>query len=333
MTAMLTEAAMWVLWPAVGLAAIVMQSMFCGMETGIYVLNKIRLDLGAEAGRRGARLLRKQLNNPENLLVVLLIGTNVAAYTATFAVRAMFDLAGTAAYAGLYTVAVATPILFIFGENVPKNLFRRSAETLVYRLAWLLGGASVLFNACGAAPLVRAFTRLLMRLVGRGRTRAPAMMPRGLAEIVAEGADSGALTHMQSMMAERVMRIREVTLADVMTPMHEVAMVDVHVGRDELIEIIRSHEFSRLPLTGDDGQVAGILDTYDVLTGAGDEQPADKATDPPIMSASMPVTDALYRLQREHNVMAVVANERGRHVGIVTVKDLVEEIVGEIEEW
>jgi putative hemolysin len=303
------------------------------METGIYVLNKIRLDLGAEAGRKGARLLRKQLDNPENLLVVLLIGTNVAAYTATFATRAMFDLAGAAAYAGVYTVAVATPILFIFGENVPKNLFRRSAETLVYRLAWLLGAASVLLNACGAAPLVRAFTHLLMWIVGRGRAAAPAMVPQGMGAIVAEGAASGALTHMQSMMAERVMRIREVTLADVMTPMHEVAKADVDVSRDELIETIRGHEFSRLPLMSPDGQVAGILDTYDILTGTGDERPADKAAEAPSISASMPVTDALYRLQREHDVMAVVADDRGRHVGIVTVKDLVEEIVGEIEAW
>ena len=333
MIAVLGETAIWALWPAVGLAAVSMQAVFCGMETGIYVLNKIRLDLGAEAGRKGAGLLRKQLDNPENLLVVLLIGTNVAAYTATFAVSAMFDLGGAGSYAGLYSIAVAAPFLFIFGESVPKNLFRRSAETLVYRLVWLLRAASVLFNACGAAPLVRGFARLLMGLIGRGGACARALVPRGIGALVAEGAASGVLTHMQSMMAERVIRIREVTLADVMTPMHEVARVPVDVSRDELIETIRGHEFSRLPLTGDDGQVAGILDTYDVLMGAGDEQPADKATDPPIMSASMPVTDALYRLQRGHNVMAVVADERHRHAGIVTIKDLVEEIVGEIEAW
>ena len=333
MTAMGTEATMWALWPAVLVAAVAMESMFCGMETGIYVLNKIRLDLHAEDGRQGARLLQKHLANPGNLLVVLLIGTNVAAYAATFAVSAMFVLGRAGTYAGLYTVAVATPILFIFGESVPKNLFRRSAETLVYRLAWLLGGASVLFNACGAAPLVRAFTWLLMRLVGRGGARAHAMAPRGMGEIVAEGAASGALTHLQFMMAERVMRIGSVTLGDVMTPMHAVARAAVDVTRDQLIEIIRGHEFSRLPLMDPHGQVAGVLDIYDVLMGADDEQPADKATAPPIMSASTPVTDALYRLQRGHRVMAVVADASGRHAGIVTVKDLVEEIVGEIEEW
>ena len=333
MTAMLTEAAMWALWPAVLVAAVIMQSMFCGMEIGIYVLNKIRLDLGAEAGRKGAELLRKQLDNPENLLVVLLIGTNLAAYTATFAVRAMFDLAGAGSYAGLYTIAVAAPTLFIFAESLPKNLFRRSAETLVYRLAWLIRAASLLFNACGAAPLVRGFARLLMRLAGRGDRPPRRMVPLGMGAIVAEGAASGALTPMQSVMAERVMRIREVTLRDVMTPMRAVARADAAVSRDELIETIRGHEFSRLPLIDGHGQVAGILDTYDVLMGAGDEQPAEKAADPPIMPASMAVTDALYRLQREHNVMAVVADERGRHVGIVTVKDLVEEIVGEIEAW
>ena len=333
MIAMLSETAMWALWPAVLAAAVAMEAMFCGMETGMYVLNKVRLDLRAEAGGRGARLLRKQLDNPENLLVVLLIGTNVAAYTATFAVSAMFDLAGAGAWAWLYTVAAATPILFIFGESVPKNVFRRSAESLVYRMAWLFGGASVLFNACGAAPLVRVFTSLLMRLVGRGDRRGRAMAPRSMGAIVAEGAAGGALTHFQSVMAEKVMRIRKVTLGDVMTPMRAVAQVPVDVSRDQLIETIRGHEFSRLPLMNGDGQVAGILDIYDVLMGADDEPPADKATTPPVMSASTAVTDALYRLQRGHNVLAVVADARGRHAGIVTVKDLVEEIVGELEEW
>jgi len=319
----------WAAWAGALLGGLVLCALYSGLETGTYVVNKIRMDLRAEAGSRAAKILRRQWQNPRNLLAVLLVGTNFAAYLATFAVSAMFVRAGMAGRAEWYTLALATPLLFILGESVPKNVFRRLAETLVYRLAWLLQLSSVVFNACGLVPLIRAFSWLILRCVPR--RRAPAR--DALSTIVAEGTASGVLTHFQSVMADRVMNIARVTLDDVMIPMARVARAPGEVGRDEFLALACGHDYSRVPLLDEAGQVVAVVVVQDVLADRGGADPATIAAVPLVLPAAMTVTDALYRMQRAHAALAVVEDPSRKHLGIVTVKDLVEEIVGELAQW
>jgi len=319
-------------WTVVVLCCMALDALFCGMETGVYVLNKIRLDLRAEAGSRGARVLRRMLRKPDNLLAVLLIGTNLSRYIATAGVTTMFVLAGAGARSEWYTIALMTPVLFVVGDSVPKHVFRDLCESLTYRFAWFLAASNWLLNACGLAPLVRGFSGLLTRLAGRRACEHGPLEHEGLTAVVTEGRATGLLTHFQTLMADRVMHIGRVRLADVMIPMRDVVSAPREITRDELIERTRDRNYSRIPLLAGDGRVTGVLDIYDVLARADGTSPAEMATEPLILAADMPVTDALYRMQREHAAMAVVA-EAGAHVGIVTVKDVVEEIVGELEAW
>jgi len=330
---MIVLATAWLPWAALMALAVILCAIFSGLEIGIYVLNKIRLDLHAEAGMRQARRLRRMLRSPDNLLAVLLIGTNLASYAATFAISSMFYLAGAGHRTEWYTLMIVTPVLFIFGESVPKNIFQRLAETLVYRLVWLLRGASVLFNACGLVPLVRGFSWVLSRLAGAQVGAASPLGHEGVAAVFAEGHASGMLTHAQSVMADRIMRLGNVTLVDVMNPMRKVVSASRDVTRDELMELLRRNDYSRYPLVDAAGQVAGILNIYDFLASGQSARPVDLADAPLVLPQTTHVTDALYRLQRTAAEMIVVSGPEGKHLGIATVKDLVEEIVGELEEW
>ena len=325
--------AIWTTWTAVLVAGTGFCGLYCGLETGIYVLNKIRLDLRAETGSRQARILRAQLANPGRLLAVLLVGTNVAGYIATFGVSAMFVLAGAGHRAEWYTLAVTTPMLFILSESVPKNVFRQAAERLVYRLAWLLVASSVLFRACGLAPLVRGFAWLMTHLARLRRRGDPAWHQRSLDAIMAEGAASGVLTHYQSDMARRVVNITEVTLARVMVPMSRAVTAPQDVSAEQFPQRLRGHDYSRLPLLDAHGHVVGVVDIYDVLTDPSHPSPAEKMTPPFVLPATMNVPDALYRMQRARAAMIIVEDADGRHVGLATAKDLVEEIVGELAAW
>ena len=322
----------WTFWAAVLVVSVALRGFYAGMETGIYVTNKIRLDLRAEGNWRSARLLRGMLDRPNNLLSVLLVGTNIPSYAATFAVSAMFVQAGYRQGAEWYTLAVATPLLFVFGESVPKNVFQRLAETLVYRLAWLLKVSSVILNGCGLAPVVQGLSSLLIRLARRGRERGGSGVS-AMSSILAEGRASGVVTPLQSVMADRVINIAQVTLADVMVPISRAVTAPAGVTRDELAERIAARDHSRLPIRDEAGQVAGVVDVYDVLTAEEPVEVGQRMTAPLVLPESMIVTDALYRLQRSGEVMAIVAAGDGRHVGLATVKDLVEEIVGELEAW
>ena len=324
----------WISYAAAAVGGVILCALYAGMETGIYVLNKLRMELAAESGRPGASTIRRQLARPRGLLATLLIGTNLCSYTVTYAISGMFLLAGAGPRAGVYTIIAGTTILSIFGDSVPKNIFRRFAETLVYRLAWLVRVSGFLFNLCGLSPLVRGFSWVLMRLMSRGaKPRDEALAYSGMSAIVAEGHASGALTHYQSLMAERVMHIAEVTLADIMTPLCDAVTAPVDVTRQQVVEIMRAREYRRLPLLDGSGQVTAVLDIYDALADDVVAPPADKAHKPQVLDQAMGVTDALYRMQRERGPMAVVAGSDGRHAGIVTIKDLVEEIVGELEDW
>ncbi len=307
--------------------------MYSGLETGIYLMNKSRLDLRAESGSKAARLVRRVIHSPGNLLAVLLIGSNVAEYVATFAVSAMFLLAGYGDRVEWYTVAVVAPGLFIFCESLPKNLAQRAAERFVYRFAPLLRASSVLFNACGLAGVVRGFAWALMKLV---RARQQSYIPmghQGLAAVVADSQAAGVLTHTQTVMADRVMHITQVRLKNAMIPMAKVAYAPAQVTHEQMLELMRAHNFSRFPMLDGAAQVVAILNIYDALAAADNEPPTGKTLEPLVLGEDMAVTDALYRMQRSHSPMAIVADASGKHVGIATVKDLVEEIVGELDAW
>jgi CBS domain containing-hemolysin-like protein len=330
MIALVAQVLPWVVWPCVLATFVLLDALYSGMETGVYVLNKVRLDLHADAGQRPARFLQQILRRPEKLLVTLLVGTNISRYMETVAISAMFVEAGHADKADLFTIAVATPVMFAIGDAVPKQAFQRLGEHAVYRLTPLLRVSQWLFTVTGLAPLVSGVTHLLLRLTGvsGGEYR-----HTGIQTVIAEGRASGLITSFQSAMAERVMRIAEVTLADAMRPMNQVICAPLSVSRTELLNVIRGHDHTRIPLLGGRGSVAGVLDVYEVLTDTSRREPRELMAEPFVLPAWMNVSDALYAMQRNNALMAVVEDRSGRHVGIATLKDLVEEIVGELQEW
>ena len=323
----------WLIWPAVLVVFVAMDAFYCGMETGIYVLNKVRLDLHAEAGRAPARYLQRLLRNYNNLLGVLLLGTNITRYIATFSISAMFVMAGHGEGAEWYTLAVATPAFFVFTDAVPKQVFQRLDEGIVYALAPLLRVSEILFKVTGLNPLVRGVSALLLRITGAHRGAKRPLEHAGVHAAVAEGQASGLISQFQSIMAERVVRIADVKLADVMKPLSEALTAPRDVARDEFIRRVRDHDYARVPLLDETGAVAGIVNVYDVLAGPDSALPRDSSRPPHVLPAGMTVTDALYQMQRAHAVLTVVGGTGGRHLGIVTLKDLVEEIVGELDAW
>jgi CBS domain containing-hemolysin-like protein len=203
----------------------------------------------------------------------------------------------------------------------------------VYALSRFIRTSDLLFRYTGLSPLVIALSAIVMRLTGSKRTASDPHWQDPIGTAMAEGHASGAITHFQSVMADRVMRIGQVKVRDVMVPMDRVIKADDGIGRDRLIELYRRHDVSRIPLMRGQRSVAGLLDVYDALTSDDHATPREMMTEPTVLSGETSVDDALLRMQTSHAVMAVVADRKSRHVGIVTMKDLVEEIVGELEAW
>ncbi|NLW87057.1 MAG: DUF21 domain-containing protein [Planctomycetes bacterium] len=320
--------ASWIGLILLGLVSLAMSGMYSGFETGLYVLNKIRLELSAESGVKSAKRLKAMVANYNKTLAVILTGNNVANYLLTFSISTLFVISGVNENVEWLAMAVATPLLFIFGESLPKMICQRSAEATTYRMVWFLRASSIFYHAIGLAGLVRGFAALFTRLVGGSA-------PLGHAEIaalVAEGQASGALTHSQSVMADRIMHLPGRLVLHAMRPMKAVISASATAGNEELLELVRRHNYSRIPLLEGE-RVVGILDVHDILTDSGQSRASRRLAPPLVVQARLTITEALYLMQRRHAAMAVVADEKGRHMGIITIKDLVEEIVGELEAW
>ena len=328
---MLATAEQWV-WVAVLAVCVSLDSLFCGMESGVYALNKIRLDLQADLGKSSAVWLQKSFDRFDRLLATLLIGTNLARYTATFAVSALLIAGGLKTDVELVTLAIVTPALFVIGDSVPKSVFRRSAEALVPRFVWLLRVSGVVFTLVGIRPLVSGLSTGLLRLLGGAKGRTYTLGHRGVEAIVAEGHASGLLTDYQSAMVGRAMQLADLRLRDVMVPITQTVTAPAETPRGELVSLVHHHGHSRLPLEGADGAIVGILDVLDLLTADKDRTPASLARDPLVLPDSGHLSEALLAMKRARRALAIVADASGRHVGVVTVKDIAEEIVGELAE-
>jgi CBS domain containing-hemolysin-like protein len=330
---MLAVASEWIIWPMLCGIGFVLSALFSGLEIGAYVTNKVRVELHADTGSPQARILRRFFHNMDNLLVVILIGNNISNYLATFAVSVMFVMAGYGRNAEWMTLAVAAPVVFVFAEAVPKNIFQRRAERLVHLLARFLWTTDWLFRLTGISYLVRFVSWLLLKLIGRRDRPQGYMGHEGLAAVLAEGQAAGTLTADQRKMSERVMDIKKVRVADVMQPMDQVAAVPEALPREAFLERIREHDYSRMPMLDPAGQVTGVIDIYDVLTDTKDQPISVHCLSPLVIPADRAVTEALYTMQHACRSFAVAADAEGKHVGIMTIKDLVEEIVGELEAW
>lgn len=319
------------------LAALVLSGFFSGAETGVYCLNRVRLRVAAEEGQRAARRLEAYTRRPEDLVITTLLGTNVADYLLTACVTAvLLRAAVSGGLAEVYTTAIATPLILVFGGIVPKDWFRRESNRLLLRLTWPLLLSLHAARATGLVWLLRGLTHALVRWIDPQRVESEhALLPRARTlHLLREGAVYGGLTATQRDLIERVLRLSEVRIGQVMVPRARAATVPRDIARDDFLRIARMAHFSRLPVhDGDPRRMIGVVNVYDVLTDE-DCRPVGAHVRPPLfLPAHVSVSTALLRLQQLRQTMAIVQDRNGVCVGILTLKDLVEEIVGDLEAW
>ena len=325
-------------WLVIGLVSVLLSALYSGLETGLYCLNKIRLRLRSEAEPGPARTLQTLLGDQTRLLIGLLICNNVANYGATAAAAVL--LAGTGLGEGGAELAVTflvTPILFVCGEMVPKTLFRRHPETLVFRWTGFLKASAALVTYCGMVSLVRAISSLLLDKVQRETPGGELLSSRQqIRTLLAETTYAGPLTGHQSQIAENILGLHQVRLRDVMVPLQATDTLQQNATRDQFLALARKTTHSRLPVCrpGQSGQVLGLVTILDGLLLDPADFSIDKLTaDAPKLPPSLNVHTALTRLQRARQPLGLVTDKSGRCLGIVTIKDLVEEIVGELQAW
>jgi putative hemolysin len=316
--------------------------LFAGGETGVYRLSRLHLRLGAERGRWSALLLARAMRDSSGLLLSLLLGTNLADFAATSLITGLFlGVAASERLAELYAMAVAAPLLFIFSELIPKNLFLHRADVFTFFVAPLLYVTRKVFTWCGLVPLLKLMVYLLARLLGSPLSpQAVVVSGRGhqVRAILHDTREEGLLSELQTEMVDRIANIPGVRLNMVMVPLDRVHAVGMRSDRAVLLNELARHASTRLPVWRDTpAEIVGFIDVYEVL-GSGEEFTSVEKFLLPIRSldADTSITDAVNIMRREQLKIVLVTRRRGRRevpLGIVTMKDLVEELLGELAEW
>lgn len=319
---------------AIAVLGLFLSAFFSGAETGLYRVNRLRLHLRVKERNLQALRMASVLDDEQGALSVTLVGTNVFNYATTSAVAYLFAEAwhfgGT--NAELYTVAVLTPIVFVFGEVVPKNLFQLHADTLLARSSGIFAFFNRLFRVTGLVWLLKRLAGTINRLVVGGTKHGGALAPkRRVAKLLHDALAGSVLSEDQSDLVDRVCQLSETPLHAVMVPRNRVTGIAADTDRRGLIRVTRRTGHAQLPVfESKPRHIIGLV-KVDRLLQADDWRTVGERLEPPLnLSPHETVAAGITRLQRARRSMAVLTDHGGQMLGIVTLKDLLKEVIGEL---
>jgi CBS domain containing-hemolysin-like protein len=297
----------------------------------------VRLDLMAHQRQPRAVTLNRLVANPNRLLGTLLIGNNVANYASSLGITALLTAAGFGD-AGIIVVTalILTPLLFVFGEVLPKDLFQNYTDRITYRFATFLKWNQRLVVGCGLLPLIDVTNALLSRRFGHGRRAQLRVHPRRVVtQLMKEGVGEGLISPYQSDMIDRVLHPTESTVFDAMVPWSAVQTIGAYVPPEAVWAAANRTAHARLPMIDRHGRPTGVLQVFDVLLHEPQHCPpiATLARPAPRLTPRQTLADGLAALRTAGSAMGIVQDDSGRPMGIVTAKDLVEPITGDLEVW
>ncbi|MFQ6079026.1 MAG: hemolysin family protein, partial [Thermodesulfobacteriota bacterium] len=304
-----------------------------GAETAFVSCNRIRIRHLAKGLDRNARIVDKLLVKPERILATTLIGTNIFIVLGVVmaAAYAGILLQNYKGLGGIVATVVMTPVILVFSEAIPKAYFYRYADVITLRIGGLLRFFFYLFS-----PLVILSTflpRRLMTLIGGTSPKNPFVTREELRLLMWESGRLGVLEKHEQDMIHHIFEFRETAVKSVMVPLVVVNAIEVGENVASALKVIGERGHSRLPIY--DERIDNIVAYVSVgeLLGKSPSTPIRKLMKPVyVVPETKSIADLLLDLKARGEPLAVVVDEYGGVSGIVTLEDLIEEIVGEIED-
>ncbi len=325
----------------IALVCLLLEAFFSSTEIAIVSAEKAHIRRLAQNGNRGARYVEEFLVAPHRLLAMTLLGTQLSVVTSTVVITLwLYRVAG--ARAELYLLLGLTPIIVIFGEIVPKAIVRQHANVLAPIMALILRWAMRVLSP--VVSVLASVSTLVQRRLGIEQPRKlvtredlEMMIAARPSEFQAAGEPYAApsdVTEGERSMITRIFEFSGVEVYSLMVPLSDVTALPEDATVDELAREIADHKYSRIPIYRERiDQIVGVVHAFDVLKAGRSQLCAADLQRPPIfVPESQKAVELLARLQRGRQGMAVVVDEYGGAVGVVTVEDILEEIVGEIED-
>lgn len=323
-----------VFWSALAVFGILDSALWSGLETATYVVGRARLESRATGGKpdRNARTLKNELDKPERVLAALLILNNTSNYIGVLALANLLELTGLPTWQiSVMNAVVLTPLLFVFAETLPKEYARVTAEHTAYRFAPVLKFMRILLTMLLVLPIVVGVARLMRRLTKGGQDHAPIDPRERMVWLVREAVGQGIVSQTQADLVRRAVAFRDTPLRSEMTPWARATRLQADADPGLARKLASETKYSRLPVVDRRGAVVGIVHVIDLFLDP-KATPKGVMTEPLTIDAAESARQALRTLRARNQHLAVVTHH-GRPIGLVTMKDLVEPVTGELLAW
>ncbi|MFA9462261.1 HlyC/CorC family transporter [Thiohalorhabdus sp. Cl-TMA] len=313
-----------------------LSGFFSGSETAMMALNKYRLRHRADQGHRGARIASKLLERPDRLIGVILLGNNfvniaAASVSSIIALRLMGE-------AGLFlSTIILTVVVLIFSELAPKTMAATYPERLAFVAAPVLRPLLLVLYPLVVAINAIANTLLRALRLTQGPVRT-SLSEEELRTVIVE--ESALLPARRQRMLLNIFELSRVTVADVMVPRTEMTIINIDADWGDILAQFRASPHTRFPVyRRDPDHIVGVIHGKDLLkledmeTGEPSRETISALVrEPYFIPDTTPLQEQLIQFQRRRQHMGLVVDEYGDVVGLVTLEDILEEIVGEIQD-
>ncbi len=306
-----------------------LSAFFSAAETAFTSANRIRLKYMHEEGSKGAGCALKVIEKYDKCLTTILVGNNIVNIgTSSLATLLCVNLFGDRG--PVIATAATTIIVLIFGEITPKTIAKGNAEAMSIFFGRILSGLMFILTPISAVFLLiqKGATRLF------NKKSEVTVTEQELMHIIDEIEDEGVLEAQESALVRNALEFDETTAEQIMQPRVNVVGVDLYDSNEEIMELFKSEAYTRLPVYEKSlDHIVGVI-SYRDFTQKMMEDPhfslSEIISDIMYIPSLMHISELLKRMQKEKEHIAVVVDQYGGTAGIVTMEDVLEELVGEI---
>lgn len=307
-----------------------LSAFFSMSETAFSSVPKSKLTVEVEKRKPGAKKALELTENFERILTTLLIGNNlVNTALSTLALTFFIQLAIFGNLAELFSTIIVTVVLLIFGEICPKMIGKTYPVNVCLKVSWIIYILSIIFY-----PLVIFFSGI-KKIITRNKDNSNSQMDENQLEVIIdEMKDTGAIEEDEAEMIHNTLDLNDKTVEDIMIPRIKMEAIDYNATLEEVKEFMLNNPYSRIPVyKNDKDHVVGILYERDFFPAyVKNKSMSWRKLLKPVkyVSAAMKVDALMEKLQQEKTHIAIVSGEYGEVLGLVTMEDALEELVGEI---
>lgn len=311
---------------------VALSAFFSGSETALTSVNKIRLKNMAENGNQKAAKTLRIAENYESMISTVLIGNNIVNIASASLATVIFTVLLGAEKGAAVSTVVMTVVVLICGEVLPKNYAKSNADSLAMAVSGPISVLMVIFKPLVA--ILNALARFMAKFTGSEDSEKPSVTEEELKYIVESIEDEGVLEERESDLVQSALELDEIEVQEILTPRVDMIALDVEDSWEEILELAKNSKASRIPVYENTvDNIIGLVHVRDILEDEISNTEHDirsLLTRCLFVHKTMNISRLLEKLRKEKMPLAIVTDDYGGTMGLITIEDIVEELVGEI---